>query len=537
MAADWYYQRYEKLGYVFPDEILTRYALSLATKPFLILSGISGTGKTKIAQLFDVPLPKLGDGSAASAAVVEGNQNIRDYILLRVTDGLLYKDGRANIAFRDVSRVLDDEEMVALNAEVERKRRSNNDGNICEPIVLSVETPEGNEISMGLYLQRASSPLARLRAKSKKRGDEREYDSQAYFQNNYKEGDVIKLRKVSKHRLRIVSVNEEEVVREHRDDVLREFGRASNKCFISVKSNWTDSSEIFGYYNPLTNKYHVTKLLRFILLANDYPDIPFFLILDEMNLARVEHYFSDFLSCIESRVLLPDGTFHQESVHLHSSSYVETDDDEYEEISGSVEIPLNLYVTGTVNIDDTTYMFSPKVLDRANVIEFNDVLLSEAAISGGIKLSSFPNFLKFKKSDFSMFFELGDVTRSYISQIMEIMKKRNMHFGYRTVAEISHFILNARECISGDNETEIAALDIQILQKILPKLHGSYAKLNEVIKELIFFLSEADGVIENFDINEMHSFNIEKMQFKRSLSKLIRMYESLASQGFASFIE
>jgi prepilin-type processing-associated H-X9-DG protein len=540
VAVDEYYQRYADQGYVFSDEILTRYAISLATKPFVILSGISGTGKTKIAQLFEVPGLPGSRGASEDNEREQGDPPAarRDYILLTVTDGLINHDGRANLAFADLPAVLETGEVEELKRQIEEKRAANDGGNICEPKLISVEAPDGTELTIGLYLQRASSPLVRLRVKSRRGGPEPEYDCQAYFRENFEVGDVLKLEKVGRHRLQIVEINNEKVVAERRAQVQERFQEIENKCFIAVKSSWTDPSELFGYYNPLTQKYCLTKFLRFLLMAKDYPEMPFFVILDEMNLARVEHYFSDFLSCMESRVVLQDGTVKQEGVHLHSgSNLIETDDDEYEEIPGTIEIPLNLYVTGTVNIDDTTYMFSPKVLDRANVIEFNEVYLEQSQASAGERLSSWPNFDKYKKSDFRMFDALEQRSKDDIGGVLSVLKKYNMHFGYRTIAEIAHFILNSKELIGEGQRVEEFALDVQILQKILPKFHGSYAKLHDVLRELIFFLSGSEGNLDDFDLTQIRAIDLEASRFKRSLEKLQKMYETLVSQGFASFIE
>ena len=149
----------------------------------------------------------------------------------------------------------------------------------------------------------------------------------------------------------------------------------------------------------MEDRFIVGKALKFMLTAQSHPTKPFFLILDEMNLSKVEHYFSDFLSCLESRISI-DGSVRQEKVILYAGTeFIATNDDEFDEITSSIEIPQNLYITGTINVDETTYMFSPKVLDRANVIEFNEVNLSEygsnnAPPAEGISLTSFPPFYR-----------------------------------------------------------------------------------------------------------------------------------------------
>ena len=149
-----------------------------------------------------------------------------------------------------------------------------------------------------------------------------------------------------------------------------EEAKEKRKAFIPVRPDWMDNKGLLGFYNILDQKYHSTPLLDLILNAKANSDKPYFVILDEMNLAKVEYYFSDFLSIMESRTVdNPDG----EKIHLHSLEEARTHDGR--EIPQKIHIPRNLFFTGTVNVDETTYMFSPKVLDRANVIEFNEVNL------------------------------------------------------------------------------------------------------------------------------------------------------------------
>lgn len=532
MAIDEYFESYSKKGYKFSDEILTRYALSLATKPFVILSGISGTGKTKIAQLFDPQLP--------NAVPQQQNQTVHGNgeIILKVQSGLM-KGDRGNFQYSQLEHIFEQAEIDDLNTKIEKilENRPNSDENISQPVAMKIELADGQSTEIGVYLQRARNPLVRIRAKSTRNSTE-EFDSSEFFQNNFEIGDVLKLRRVGIHRFRVDSVNDEQVVTTNEENEAVRLSEINNKCFISVKSNWTDSSELFGYFNPITGKYTMTKLLKFILVAKENPEIPFFVILDEMNLSKVEHYFSDFLSCMESRTVNDDGSLKQEGIHLYSGKhFVSTDDDEYDEIQSSLELPLNLFVTGTVNVDDTTYMFSPKVLDRANVIEFNEVILGDMPNTGNFKLSSFPDFTTFTKASLDKFDKLGPKANSIIVGLLDMLKKWNLHFGYRTISEISLFVSYAKENIEDNEAIELKALDIQILQKVLPKLHGNFAKLNEPLKEIIYFLSGSNGGIENFNINQIEALDLGALDFERSLKKLINMYKTLSTQGFASFIE
>ena len=133
-----------------------------------------------------------------------------------------------------------------------------------------------------------------------------------------------------------------------------------NHLLIPVGADWTDNTKILGFYNPLKKEYQSTPVLDFILLTCQNPEIPFFLILDEMNLSHVERYFSDFLSAMESGEPIP---LYKRDVDCESS------------IPEEIVLPNNLFVTGTVNIDETTYMFSPKVLDRQTSLSSNRTCL------------------------------------------------------------------------------------------------------------------------------------------------------------------
>jgi 5-methylcytosine-specific restriction protein B len=155
---------------------------------------------------------------------------------------------------------------------------------------------------------------------------------------------------------------------------------SSRKAFVAVGADWTDNRHVLGFANTLRSEehevdgksviapvYQATEILKLILKAHGNQHLPYFLILDEMNLSHVERYFSDFLAHLES----PD-----EFMRLHHLEecliYHDEGDEEgphWESLPQTIKLPPNLFVIGTVNVDETTYMFSPKVIDRANVIE------------------------------------------------------------------------------------------------------------------------------------------------------------------------
>lgn len=212
-----------------------------------------------------------------------------------------------------------------------------------------------------------------------------------------------------------------------------------NHVILAVRPDWTDNRGLLGYLSPITNEYVTTPLLRLLLRARREIQTatqegreprPFFVVLDEMNLARVEHYFSDFLSCLESG----------EPLDLHSGLP--------EHVGGiprRLEIPSNIFFTGTVNIDETTYMFSPKVLDRAFTIELGSVDLvsygaaSRTAVVGDtspLYLGGFPGSLSVPRPpserdwiEFSSL--LGGQLRQIVVELNTVLAGSHRRFGYR----------------------------------------------------------------------------------------------------------
>ena len=156
-----------------------------------------------------------------------------------------------------------------------------------------------------------------------------------------------------------------------------------NFCMVQVKPNWHDSADLLGYYSELSGGFKGTEFVRFLCRAYAYPEVPFFVCLDEMNLAPVEQYFAEYLSAIESRRmvgsvmvtdrLLPDETWRTKDGTLDFAGLgcETTEATNWLEAYG-LTIPRNLFVVGTVNMDETTNQFSRKVLDRAFTIEMTN---------------------------------------------------------------------------------------------------------------------------------------------------------------------
>jgi 5-methylcytosine-specific restriction endonuclease McrBC GTP-binding regulatory subunit McrB len=336
---------------------------------------------------------------------------------------------------------------------------------------------------------------------------------------------------------------------------------------IAVRPDWTDNRGLLGFYNPILRVYMKTEFLRLLMCADDEaraaeregrPPEPHFVILDEMNLARAEHYFSDFLSGMESG----------RPIELH-------DDDEVEggkradadPVPKRLRVPSNLFITGTVNIDDTTYMFSPKVLDRAFVLELNTVDLEAlgsargAPLVGGLHLTtqSVPNPLisarRAEPADWDRLAGLLEgAPRRVVAELNRTMKAHGRHFGYRVTWEIARFVLLAQEqCGDAPDAhagTVWTALDIAVLSKVLPKLHGTQQELELLLAAIFAILirggNESPSGVESgysawtLDADQLvpsANSSMPPPRLPRCAAKVFRMAQRLERQGFTSFIE
>lgn len=289
----------------------------------------------------------------------------------------------------------------------------------------------------------------------------------------------------------------------------------SNWILVPVGADWTDNTKILGFYNPLAEngkgKYEKTAILKLIERANlpENKDIPFFIILDEMNLSHVERYFADFLSHMET----PEIDFVLDGY------------------SGSLKYPENLFIVGTVNIDETTYMFSPKVLDRANVIEFIPEkesvlnLFKTPVNSNNNILVAHSNFtklflnksLEIRNGNSKLNNDMISELQGIFSTLYDLLEKCGYEFSYRTVREIRQYISAAYELTNNVNDFNLnSVLDEAINQKILPKIHGSRREIGELLDELEQFCSD------------------KKLEL--SLKKVQKMKGKLAKVQYASFI-
>lgn len=506
----------DKADVVYSSELVANLLLALQVKRFVILTGISGTGKTRIAQVLaerfsvrrTVQTPALVDDQAALLTV-------RPYML---------------------------------------KYRG-----MCLPRALAAQVPglttdlgsgtfkvrwSGGSIEVATYVDNAVMLMFRGELRT-------------WFEDSFREGDAFVARLEGPE-----GSPPDTVVLDTPDEAPVHEELVANAEVIAVRPDWIDHRGLLGAYNPLTQQYLRTPFLDLLLRADEEhrlaeaegrPAAPFFLVLDEMNLARVEHYFSDFLSALESGELL----------HLHNSNEIEDgladEDGEGQPLPRRLQIPPNLFFIGTVNVDESTYMFSPKVLDRAFTIEMNSVDLG--ALSAGLErggdldLGSWSGRLdppsKPGRTDWHWLAEHEDgALVAEVQAFHTLLARQNRHFGYRVATELARFVRLAAEQATDPIAASWAALDLALLQKVLVKLHGTRHELATALDALLRLtlvgaqgddaLSELslwkylpeEGVVRRSD----EAADIDAV-FPRAAAKLWRMRDRLRETGFTSWIE
>jgi len=300
---------------------------------------------------------------------------------------------------------------------------------------------------------------------------------------------------------------------------------------ISVKPDWNDSTELLGYKN-INEEFIPGKLTKIIHEASkvENQDKPYFICLDEMNLARVEYYFSDYLSLIESRELSENGQIITDK--LFSKDYL-GEGNAYRDLC----IPDNIYIIGTVNMDDTTFAFSRKVLDRANTIEFSDINLQslnfyDEDVPCKVLKNNFlkTSFLTIKDAVRHDKDYVGEINNKIIT-INNILKIGNRHFGYRVRDEIIFYMLENKVAglLSEDN-----AFDYQIMQKVLPIITGSEYIVKKILIQLFNICSPSGEIADGTEYLETAEKFKENALYTESAEKIINMLRGY-EDGFASF--
>ncbi|MDV2440563.1 AAA family ATPase [Acinetobacter gerneri] len=315
-------------------------------------------------------------------------------------------------------------------------------------------------------------------------------------------------------------------------NLVKSFAKAvgGKSIIIPVKPNWTSSEDLLGYYNPLEKKYLATPFLEALLEAQQNPEIPYFICLDEMNLARVEYYFADFLSLLETRDEDPKISLYAEDESSHVLSelkavvdIIQSTKDKYsqdgvvnfiellkdEQLNGqlrlafgfsdkdslikyhseirrmlsavmtmpsSIKIPANVHIIGAINIDETTHYLSPKILDRAHIMRFESPLLSnwdeileevaEFAFDDVSKPLLFDIDTLGYRANYPKFDRDNPFCKLFIELNKEFFHKLGIEFGMRTIRQGLNY-LNLFKDVNTDDDL---AINNFLLHKVLPKL-------------------------------------------------------------------
>lgn len=303
---------------------------------------------------------------------------------------------------------------------------------------------------------------------------------------------------------------------------------------VQVKPNWHDSSELIGYVSRIGEKpeFIAGEFLKFVAKAWREPNVPYFLCLDEMNLAPVEQYFAEYLSVIESRKLengkiVTDPLLKKEAQewYLTLVSTLTNDENLHEQfLNKGISIPQNLFVVGTVNMDETTFSFSRKVLDRAMTIEMNEVDLN-----GGLEENAASEFGYIGPKDeepsvlipfavegkdvYSTNVDLCNKVIEYLKAINDVLDKTPFKIAYRTRNEFLVYAVCRGEKYLNN------ALDEMTSMKILSRIEGDADKTERVLNKLDDLLTQT----------------FEGMEKSVSLAKIVEMKEKLDRTQYTSF--
>lgn len=316
--------------------------------------------------------------------------------------------------------------------------------------------------------------------------------------------------------------------------------KPKNFEMVQVKPNWHDSSELLGYVSRVSGKpeFIAGDFLKFVAKAWENLDVPHFLCLDEMNLAPVEQYFAEYLSVVESRKSQDDGTVKTDAIlkkadeewYFNLTAQLTSKEEIRKQFnSNGITIPQNLIVVGTVNMDETTFSFSRKVLDRAMTIEMNEVNLK-----GGLD-DRYESIGKLSNAELMGYNVEGvDVYSSNIAvcdEVIEYLQKINdelegtpFKVAYRTRNEFLLYVVNNLPYKQDDESEDFViqrALDEITSMKVLSRIEGDETKVSRT------FLSSLEEIIKTAlpEISESNSV---------SLKKLAEMKKRLES-GYTSF--
>ena len=341
------------------------------------------------------------------------------------------------------------------------------------------------------------------------------------------------------------------------DEGSEEFKAQKPKNFemVQVKPNWHDSSELIGYVSRVSGSpvFVAGDFLKFVAKAWENPEVPYFLCLDEMNLATVEQYFAEYLSVVESRKADGNGMITtdpilkkcEEQWYFDLTAQLTRDDEVRARFNNDgIAIPQNLIVVGTVNMDETTFSFSRKVLDRAMTIEMNEVDLYGGLDDRHEKIGKLEagNLIGTAVEGVDIYNankDVCDTALKYLEAVNTQLEGTPFKVAYRTRNEFLLYVVNNLPYSKDKEGNEIPqqeviarALDEITSMKILSRIEGDSDKIGNLLEELEKTISEQLKVISGKDYSEKK--NDGEKVYSVSLAKLKEMEDRLKS-GYTSF--
>jgi 5-methylcytosine-specific restriction protein B len=534
---EFFTEYFSSKGYSFTPDQIAQFYTGLQTKGFVILSGISGTGKTKLGQHFAEML-----SSPAIALVGAYSDPIDDSKFPMDAEKAEYwtypirEDVKNNLTTPFRLLIYNKNEIGHIMLVKDFVTQPQKTGGLVSP------WPNITDSTLNGQIHQPGNPNQTF---------------QTWFRVGYQEKLSDKL-SLDQLQPLFNYKNQPAALRNGLIPVVDPFSKNPHLLFLSVRPDWRDSKGLLGYYNPLMKKYEWTPFLRFLLkVVNDYKQNnrqsePWFLILDEMNLARVEYYFSDLLSVLESGRDKEGWT--NEPIRLTIPPEVDNDRPPEE-----IRLPPNLYIIGTVNVDETTHAFSPKVLDRAFTMELTNADFSayHPANLGKIDVTEDKRkslrdgftrnglFTSLDKSAIASWVETHLEYRQRLQCLNNLLHPHDMHFGYRVFDEIISFMISADEnqlfkSLGGSD----SAFDVAVLMKVLPKFHGSRGKLDTPLQSILAWclnpispdVSTIRDVIQrsNNDPTLGDLLN-QPYLYPKTATRIHRMIVSLYTTGFTAF--
>lgn len=554
IKEDEFYNSFIEKGFKYDKDLLFNYFNALQTKPFVILTGISGSGKSKIAEIFSETLSPEGK---------------KLFELIPVKPN--WRDSKSLFGYHNL---IDD--TYSITPLIKLFIKAINDKENPYFLILDEMNLAKTEHYFADYLS-----LIESRRLNSLEGFVKKINSSFSYPSNTKLSEAIILSAFFINKL-----DEELKVEEYRNCLFskmwrKQFSTSSDSSWLPqfrTELNQGDNRLASRVFTGTRSGYYKLKDYEDMLEADKNKvselKVLFESLKDKYLIEQQNIILHNSIKCLSPQGDICNEDCEYSNCDKYKCEKIYSTEPESYFVPPEIPIPLNVFTIGTVNVDETTYMFSPKVLDRANVIEFNNVdFKSIYELEDSDELLS--NIKQFKKDEFyfntnelltplEVSIATSDDVKNFkslapsefedILKIFVALEKENMHFGYRVMNEISLYMNNVNSNTSYVDKYKIAT-DLQILQKILPKIYGTFEKiwfpllniLNVCLlehKDWSEVENESDLIKElniiNQDINnlKLNSTDIESIfKYPRSANKILSMLIDLNNHGYASFIK